>query len=157
MQILTLKYYDEHWQKMGWGSGKVGTEEEYQTWRKMTYGEIEGRWGSCSYMIAITVQRQSGSTLLPEWEELAATAMAVQNMHLQSTKFPDLACYWSSWHDAARDSFEMKQFLGMDNKDKCLGFFIVAQIKSGQKDRRRRDELHMYDYDYSTTSTSTSN
>jgi len=139
MQEFTLKYYDQHWKTLGWGSGKVGTEEQFQAWRKMTQEEIDGRWGPCSYMIAITMQRQSGQKLFPEWEEAAATAMAVQNMHLQSTKFENLACYWSSWHDSFRDSNEMKQFLNMKMEDKCFGFFIVAQMKSGQKDRRKRD------------------
>ena len=139
MQELTLDYYDRNWKKVGWGSGRRGTEEQYLAWRKMTHGEITGRWGPCSYMIAIVMQRQSGEKRLPEWEEAAATATAVQNLHLQSTKFPSLACYWSSWHDAARDSDEMKRFLNMKPEDKCLGFFVVAQVKAGQKDRRRRD------------------
>ncbi len=90
-------------------------------------------------MIAIVMQRQAGKKRMPEWEEAAATAMAVQNMHLQSTKFPELACYWSSWHDAFRDSNEMKDYLGIKSEDKCFGFFIVAQVKPGKKDRRKRD------------------
>ena len=140
MQELTLDYYDRNWKTTGWGSARKGTEEEYKKWRTMTKKEITGRWGPCSYMIAIIMQRQSGEKRLPEWEEAAATAAAVQNLHLQSTKFPSLACYWSSWHDAARDSQEMKDYLKMGTEDKCLGFFIVAQMKSGQKDRRKRDK-----------------
>ena len=139
MQIATLQYYDRNWTTVGWGSGKHGTEEEYKKWRAMTHGEITGRWGPCSYMIAIVMQRQSGPTRLPEWEEAAATATAVHNLHLQSTKFPSLACYWSSWHEAMRESAEMKDYLKMGPEDKCMGFFIVAQVKPGQKDRRRRD------------------
>ena len=91
-------------------------------------------------MIAIIMRRQSGPKRLPEWEEAAAVACAVQNMHIQSTKFPQLACYWSSWHDAVRDSLEMKTYLKMDSEDKCLGFFMIAHAKrSNQKDRRKRD------------------
>lgn len=132
MQQLTLRYYDVHW-KMHWK-----TYEDYQSWRKRTSEEITGRWGPCAYMIAIVMQRQTGPKRLPEWEEAAAVAASVQNMHLQSTKFPQLACYWSSWHDAARDSNEMKEFLKMDSEDKCLGFFIVAQAEPF-RDRRSRD------------------
>jgi len=142
MQELTLQYYDKHWKTMNWGCGihSKGNQEEYDAWRKRTQEEITGRWGPCSYMIAIVMRRQTGPKRLPEWEEAAAVAAATQNMHIQSTKFPQLACYWSSWHDAARDSQEMKEFLRMDNEDKCLGFFIVAQIKAnGLKDRRKRD------------------
>ena len=140
MQHLTLDYYDKRWRQVGWGSGRSGTAEEYQAWRTMTYNEIEGRWGPCSYMIAIVMRRQSGPKLLPEWEEAAAVAAAVQNMHLQSTQFPHLACYWSSWHDAARDSDEMKAFLRMQEQDKCLGFFIVAQKDKFSSNRRSHND-----------------
>mmetsp|Transcript_11307 Transcript_11307/g.12614 ORF Transcript_11307/g.12614 Transcript_11307/m.12614 type:complete len:270 (+) Transcript_11307:24-833(+) len=140
MQKMTLSYYDKNWKEVGWGSGEKGTQEEYDAWRKMTEDEITGRWGPCSHMIAIVMRRQSGPKRLPEWEEAAAVAAATQNIHIQSTKFPQLACYWSSWHAAARDCNEMKEFLKMDAEDKCFGFFIVAQVKPDecQKDRRKR-------------------
>lgn len=142
MQHVTLAYYDKHWKEVGWGSGTTGTETEYRKWREMTEGEITGRWAPCEYMIAIVMRRQAGQKRLPEWEEAAAVAAATQNMHLQSTKFPKLACYWSSWHERARDSDDMKEFLGMDVEDKCMGFFIVAQRDTSDqttmKDRRRR-------------------
>jgi len=142
MQELTLDYYDKNWKDVGWGSGTQGTQEDYDKWRAMTQGEITGRWGPCSHMIAIVMRRQAGPKRLPEWEEIAAVAAATQNMHVQATKFPQLACYWSSWHEAARDSSEMKEFLGMEEEDKCLGMFIVAQRdpkRCSDKDRRRRD------------------
>lgn len=62
-------------------------------------------------------------------------------MHLQSTKYEELACYWSSWHDAARDSRDMREFLGMSDEDRCLGFFVVARAKNPKyKPRRIRNE-----------------
>jgi nitroreductase len=146
MQELTLRYYDQNWKNVGWGSGKNESirEDEYRAWRNRTEEEITGRWAPCSCMIAIIMRRQTGPKRLPEWEEAAAVAAAVQNMHLQSTKFPQLACYWSSWHDAARDSPEMKEFLHMSPEDRCFGFFIVAHAKqSGFKDRRQRDRSLM--------------
>lgn len=116
MQYLTLDYYDRNWRTVGWGSGSHGSEQGYAKWRQQTEDEITGRWAPCSYMIAICMRRQTAphTKRLPEWEEAAAVAA----MHLQSTKFPELACYWSSWHDAARDSDEMKAFLKMDQEDK---------------------------------------
>ena len=80
-------------------------------------------------MIAIVMRRQAGRKRIPEWEEMCATACAVQNMHIQASTDPNLACYWSSWHSKARDSEEMKEFLEMEDEDKCLGFFIVATTK----------------------------
>jgi len=139
MQKITLSFYDQNWQHTGWASGEHGSESEYLKWRAMTEEEITGRWGPVSYMIAIIMQRQAHpQKRMPEWEEAAATACAVQNMHIQATEFPGLACYWSSWHDAARDSSEMHHFLGMASEDKCMGFFIVAACREGLKDRRRR-------------------
>ncbi|KAL9191310.1 hypothetical protein ACHAXT_001016 [Thalassiosira profunda] len=140
MQQLTLRYYDKNWQQLGsWPS-----EQEYQSFRKQTEDEITGRWGPVSYMIAIVMRRQAGKRRFPEWEEAAAVACAVQNMHIQSTKFPKLACYWSSWHDAARDSEDMKEFLGMESEDKCLGFFIIAQAKNPSfRPKRIRDRSLM--------------
>ena len=110
----------------------------------MTEAEISGRWGPVSYMVAICVRRQAGSKRLPLWEEAAATACAVQNMHLQASAQPGLACYWSSWHDAARDSDAMRAFLDMGAEDRCLGFFVVAACDPGLKDSRvRQPDAHL--------------
>ena len=85
MQEMTLAFYDEHWREVGWANGKRGSEDEYLAWRRMTEGEITGRWGPVSYMLAIIMRRQAGSKRMPEWEEAAATACAVQNMHIQAS------------------------------------------------------------------------
>ena len=144
MQRMTLAFYDEHWRETGWANGKRGTEQEYLKWRAMTEEEIDGRWGPVSFMVAITMRRQAGSKRLPEWEEAAATACAVQNMLLQASAHEGLACYWSSWHDAARDSAAMRTFLGMGDEDRCLGLVIVAACAPGLKDSRRRQaETHL--------------
>ena len=139
MQKLTLSFYDQNWRHLGWGPGTRGSEEEYQKWRTATEEEITGRWGPVSFMIAIVMQRQAHfEKPMPEWEEAAATACAVQNMHIQASSFPGLACYWSSWHVAARDSADMRDFLQMQSEDKCLGFFMVASCSPKLPDRRRR-------------------
>lgn len=148
MQNMTLEYYDHNWENHTWNSknSEQTNEEAYKKWRQTTLDEITGRWAPCSHMIAIVMRRQSGPKRLPEWEEAAATATAVQNMHIQSTKYPQLACYWSSWHDAARDSDEMKSFLKIGAEDKCMGFFIVAQRdprRCSTKDRRSRNRSLM--------------
>ncbi|KAL7525264.1 hypothetical protein ACHAWF_001279 [Thalassiosira exigua] len=142
MQYMTLEFYDINWEEH-WTS-----EAEYKKWRKTTHDEIKGRWGGVSYMIAITMRRQAGPKRFPEWEEAAAVACAVQNMHIQSTKFKELACYWSSWHGAARDSAEMKEFLGMRGEDKCMGFFIVAHAKNPHCTVRRVRDRSLMDVEW---------
>ena len=142
MQRLSLSFYDANWREVGWANGKCGSEQEYLAWRRMTEDEIDSRWRPASYMVAIVMRRQAGSKRVPEWEELAATACAVQNMHLQASCEPSLACYWSSWHAAARDSDAMREFLGMGREDRCLGFFIVATCEPSV-DKRTRTESHL--------------
>jgi len=138
MQRMTLAYYDAHFEAH-WSS-----KGEYLQWRTRTESEITGRWRGVSFMVAIVVRRQAGSKRMPEWEENAATASAVQNMHLQASAQSGLACYWSSWHDAARDSQEMRDFLDIGREDRCQGFFIVAAAKTGLKDRRKhRADKHL--------------
>ena len=144
MQLMTLAFYDANWQETGWANGKHGTKDDYLKWRTMTEEEIDGRWGPVTFMVAIVMRRQAGSKRLPEWEEAAATACAVQNMHIQASAHAGLACYWSSWHDAARDSDMMRNFLGMEAEDRCLGFFMVAACDPRLKDRRKRSpETHL--------------
>ena len=143
MQRLTLAYYEANWREVGWANGVHGTEAQYRAWAKMTEEEITGRWGPVSYMVGIVMRRQAGSKRLPEWEEAAATACAVQNMHLQASAYSGLACYWSSWHEAARDSDEMRTFLHMGPEDRCFGFFIVAACDELKDGRTRRPETDM--------------
>lgn len=138
MQHLTLEFYDNNWKEKGF---KDRTKEEYQSWRNRTEGEITGRWASCSYMIAIVVKTpQPSDKILPEWEEISATACAVQNMHIQLCSYPEIGGYWSSWHSDARDSDEMKSFFGLLPTDKLLGFFVIAGSDPDSKDRRQRIE-----------------
>ena len=49
-----------------------------------------------SHLIVLCMKRQAKpEKLMPEWEELCATAMAVQNIHLQATAM-DIGVFWSS-------------------------------------------------------------
>ena len=63
------------------------------------------------------------SGLLPEWEEIAATAMAVQNMYLTSTAHK-VGCYWSSPGMIKH----LDGFLGLEENQKCYGLFYLGKI-----------------------------
>ena len=71
-------------------------------------------------VIAICFQRDPNETL-PEWEEIASTAMAVQNMWLSAAELK-LGAYWSSP--------SLIQYFGdyfpMDTGERCLGFFYLG-------------------------------
>jgi nitroreductase len=63
---------------------------------------------------------------VPEWEELASTAMAVQNIYLTITSHPHAAGYWTSGNGAGTDF--MKQQTGLPDNGKQLGFFFLGMV-----------------------------
>jgi len=71
-------------------------------------------------VIAICMQRDPEESL-PEWEEVAATAMAVQNMWLCCTEM-GIGCYWSS---PGLIKY-MDEFFELNEGEKCLGFFYMG-------------------------------
>lgn len=71
-------------------------------------------------IITICMQRDPNESL-PEWEEIAATAMAVQNMWLAATEL-GIGSYWSS---PGLIKY-MDEFLDLNNGEKCLGFFYLG-------------------------------
>ncbi len=73
-------------------------------------------------IIAICMQRDPLESL-PEWEEIAATAMAVQNMWLCCTEM-GIGCYWSSPGLVAH----MDDFFDLNKGERCLGFFYMGHF-----------------------------
>ncbi len=71
-------------------------------------------------IIAICMQRDPEERL-PEWEEIAATAMAVQNMWLCAVEL-GLGAYWSS-PGLIR---YMGEFFDLAEGERCLGFFYLG-------------------------------
>ncbi|KAG2433262.1 hypothetical protein HXX76_008330 [Chlamydomonas incerta] len=94
----------------------------------------DSTWIKVSCYIAICCKRQAKpDKLMPEWEEMAATSAAVQNMWLMSTSL-GLAAYWTSWQEVAREAPEMKALLGLAPEDRVLGFFTL-----GRADKERAE------------------
>ncbi|MDE3742630.1 nitroreductase family protein [Maribacter polysaccharolyticus] len=71
-------------------------------------------------VIAICMQRDPKESV-PEWEELAAVAMAVQNMWLTCTEM-GIGCYWSSPGIIEY----MDEFFDLAEGEKCLGFLYMG-------------------------------
>ncbi|MEO9512179.1 MAG: nitroreductase [Flavobacteriaceae bacterium] len=71
-------------------------------------------------VITICMQRDSTESL-PEWEELAATAMAVQNIWLGCTEL-GIGCYWSS---PGLIKY-MDEFFELADGERCLGFLYMG-------------------------------
>ena len=74
-------------------------------------------------VLAICMQRDPEERL-PEWEEIAATAMAVQNMWLSCTAH-GIGSYWSSPGSVVRAE-AARQFLHLREGERCLGLFYMG-------------------------------
>ena len=60
--------------------------------------------------------------ILPEWEEVAAVSMAVQNMWLTCTAF-NIGSYWSSPSAITKRGDD---FLDLADDERCLGLFYMG-------------------------------
>ncbi|MDF2188973.1 nitroreductase [Paraflavitalea sp. CAU 1676] len=86
----------------------------------------------CSHIITIGMKRHAD---IPEMEEIAATAAAVQNMHLTAHAY-GLGAYWSTGGITFIE--EAKALFNLAPEDKLMGFFYLGYIKvpgtDGQRD-----------------------
>lgn len=81
-------------------------------------------------VIAINVELHPEK--IPEWEETAAVACAVQNMWLTATAY-GIGSYWSSPGILK----ELGQFLNLDSNQKCLGLFFMGYHDAAEAPARR--------------------
>ena len=75
-----------------------------------------------SAVIAVCMERQPEEKIL-EMEEIEAVACAIQNMHLTCTAY-GLGGFWST--PKLIYTPQMNEYLGLGEKDKCLGLFYVG-------------------------------
>ena len=83
-------------------------------------------------VIAICMQRDPKERV-PEWEEIAAVACAVQNMWLTCTAY-NIGCYWSS----PRSILEANDFLALKPGERCLGLFYMGYHEMAGIQGKRR-------------------
>lgn len=83
---------------------------------------LRKRIQNISVLVIICMERDK-SEKIAELEEIEAVACSVQNMMLTCTAY-GLGSYWSSPGFIYSD--EMKNFLGLGEKDRCLGLFYMG-------------------------------
>mmetsp|Transcript_29620 Transcript_29620/g.49787 ORF Transcript_29620/g.49787 Transcript_29620/m.49787 type:complete len:274 (+) Transcript_29620:244-1065(+) len=105
-------------EQLGEGSDKYEKYLEKRDKKKADKAKV-------SHLIAICMKRKTKpDKIMPEWEEMAACACAVQNMHLMATAL-GVASYWST--GGPLDSPNLLQFCDLtDEGDRCLGLFHVG-------------------------------
>jgi len=91
-----------------------------ETFSPFKYKKINDTCKLASAIIVICMQRDPKERV-PEWEEVAATAMAVQNMWLTCTAY-GVGCYWSSPTLIAY----MNGFFDLEEGERCLGFLYLG-------------------------------
>ncbi len=78
-----------------------------------------------SHVIAIGMKRDPKKSI-PEIEEIASVACAVQNMHLTASAH-GLGAYWGTGGITYMD--EAKSFFDLEESDKLMGFLFVGDLK----------------------------
>ncbi len=91
-----------------------------QVFLEKKYQSILDKSAKADTIISISV---NFSGLLPEWEEIAATAMAVQNMYLTATAH-NVGCYWSTPNIISH----LGEFLQLEENQRCYGLFYLGNI-----------------------------
>jgi len=75
-------------------------------------------------VVIATILQVDPANRLPEWQELAAVSMAVQNMWLTATEM-ELGAFW-----ATPDFMHLfNELLELEEGQKALGFFYVGEMK----------------------------
>lgn len=97
---------------------KMNTPEELFSEKKYEKNLHKPQRSAC--VIAICMQRDPEERV-PEWEEVAAVACAVQNMWLTCTAH-NIGSYWSS----AKALQEDKAFLNLNEGERCMGLFYMG-------------------------------
>lgn len=87
-----------------------------------------------SVVIAVCMERQKEEKIL-EIEEIEAVACAIQNMYLSCTAY-GLGGFWST--PKLIYSKQMNDFLGLGEKDKCLGLFYIGYVEGELPKSHRR-------------------
>lgn len=97
---------------------KTHTPEE--KFSEVKYKKTLNKPRKAACVIALCMQRDPEERL-PEWEEQAALAMAVQNMWLMCTAH-QIGSYWGS----PRAMIQGKDFLGLKEGEHCYGIFFMG-------------------------------
>jgi nitroreductase len=86
------------------------------------YERMQSNILKSSHVIVICMKRQKSETI-PEIEEIEAVACSVQNMALTAAAY-EICSFWGS--GGVTYTPELKEFLGLEEKDHCLGYLYLG-------------------------------
>lgn len=98
--------------------------ESGANFKEATYIKFQNQPLKASHIIALGMKRTTTKNI-PEVEDVAAVACAVQNIYLSVTAY-GLGGYWTTggvtYYERAR------QWFGLEEQDKLLGFFYIGAV-----------------------------
>jgi nitroreductase len=114
---------------------KLRAEKNGTPFLEATYQRFIDNPQKASHIIGIIMKR---SPNIPYFEEIAAVAMAVQNMYLTASAH-GLAAYWGTggptfWPEARED-------FGLEGEDTLMGFFYVAKPATDKWPEGKRESM----------------
>ncbi|AFL81095.1 nitroreductase [Aequorivita sublithincola DSM 14238] len=118
--------------------GKFAAETYKQTtsnFSEFTYAKFMDNPVKAGCVIAICMQRDPKESL-PEWEEIAATSMAVQNMWLTVHEM-GIGAYWASPGIIKH----MDKLIKMEEGEQCLGFFYMGKYNDELPEGTRKSTI----------------
>ncbi|HPG10214.1 MAG TPA: nitroreductase [Chitinophagaceae bacterium] len=95
-----------------------------ENFKEITYGKLQQNPLKASHVIALGMKRTTNKNI-PEVEDIAAVACAVQNLYLSVTAY-GLGGYWTTGGVTYKE--EAKSFFGLGENDRLLGFFYIGHV-----------------------------
>ena len=111
-------------QKLSTFQAELYKKEAGDNFKEATYKNLSANPLKASHVIALCLKRDPNKKF-PEVEEIAAVSCAVQNMYLSTTAY-GVGGYWTTGGVTYKQS--AKEFFGLGEDDKLLGFFYLGQV-----------------------------
>lgn len=121
-------------QKLATYQAELYKREAGDNFKETVYQNFLANPLRASHVIAICMMRDPNKKF-PEMEEIAAVSCAVQNMYLTTTAY-GLGGYWTTGGPTYKPS--AKEFFGLGEDDKLLGFFYIAHVGVPSPDSKRK-------------------
>lgn len=95
-----------------------------ENFKELTFSKLQQNPLKASHIIALGMKKTENKKI-PEVEDIAAVACAVQNIYLSVTAY-GLGGYWTTGGITYKE--KAKSFFGLGEADKLLGFFYIGHI-----------------------------
>ena len=133
-------FYGDGLKKLAdWQSETYKSITPEEDFKERKYNKLKEAPLKASAIIAIVMKRDEKESV-PEIEEVASVAAAVQNMYITCSAY-GLASYWSTGGMTYKE--EMKEFLGIGEKDKCMGLFFLGYPEGEWPKKTMRTERRL--------------